>query len=625
MRHPTLAIICSILVACSPTGANRDGVPDHATAGSTSVRPGQALIPDTISDPFEPVNRGLWEMNRGLLAGVMQPTGRAYRTMVPPPARRSIRDFTRNVTYPGRCVNNVLQGRWAGAGNESLRFLCNTTAGIGGLFDVASRWNIPKSEADFAQTFGHWGWTPRTYVMLPFLGPSDESHALARAADEAASPWNYSKPLRLATYGATYNQRIDQTDEEVRLIRSQADSYSTVKYIWTYTSLYKPPDWRSMGAKDPSTLQTLNVARISYRNQDFPRLGREMRVRLPSTGRFMQFNCWLQPRRAPLAYIAPGLGSHRLSLSALSVAEHLYQNGFSVVSTTSLFHPEFMEQASTAALPAYPPVDCQDLLVALTTIDRALEKKWPGMLGDRALVGLSLGGFETLYLAARENQQDAGLLRFERYVAINTPVRLDYGVTCIDRFYDGTQAWPPGERQFLANNALHKVSTMRDLSAASNSDLPFDRIESKFLIGLTFRLVLRDAIFSSQSKHNLGVLHTPLSRWRREPCYREIMGYSYRDYFLKFVIPYYHQRGIGLRDFSREGNLMTYENKLESQRKVRVITNRNDFLLTPADSAWLQSTLGPSRLKVFPDGGHLGNLASAPAQKAITESLRGLK
>jgi ABC-type transporter lipoprotein component MlaA/pimeloyl-ACP methyl ester carboxylesterase len=578
-----------------------------------------------MADPLEPLNRGLWEVNRGLLAGVIQPTGRAYRTVVPSPVRRSIRDFTRNVTYPGRCVNHILQGRWAGAGEESLRFLCNTTVGIGGLFDVATRWKLPKSEADFAQTFGHWGWVPQTYVVLPFLGPSDECHALAFAADEVAAPWNYAEPYRLAASGSRYNQVTEQTDEQMRLIRSTADSYSTVKYIWTYTSLHKSPDWRSMGAKDTPTLQTLNVARISYQNQNFPQLGREMSVRLPSTGRFMQFNCWLQPGRAPLVYIAPGLGSHRLSLTALSVAEHLYQKGFSVVTTTSVFHPEFMEQASTAALPAYPPVDCQDLLVGLTAIDRLLEHKRPGLLGDRALVGLSLGGFEALYLAARENRQDAGLLRFDRYVAINTPVRLDYGVTCIDRFNQAAQSWPPAERQFLANNALHKVSTMRDLSATSTSDLPFDGIESKFLIGLTFQLVLRDALFSSQSRHNLGVLRTPISHWRREPCYQEILGYSYRDYLLKFAAPYYRQRGVQLSDFQREGNLMTYANQLQSQRKIRVITNRNDFLLTSEDNAWLQSTLGSARLKTFPNGGHLGNLANRPVQNALTDALIGLK
>jgi len=247
------------------------------------------------------------------------------------------------------------------------------------------------------------------------------------------------------------------------------------------------------------------------------------------------------------------------------------------------------------------------------------------MFGGRALVGLSLGGFEALYLAARADRQEAGLLRFDRYVAINAPLRLAYGVTCIDGFTDVTQAWPPGERQYLASNALHKAAMLQDPAAAATAGLAFDGIESKFLIGLSFRLTLRDIIFSSQLAHNWGVLRTPLSRWRREPCYQEIMGYSYRDYFLRFAVPYYHQQGITPRDFNRETNLMTYGNRLHSQSKVRVIANRNDFVLTPADIAWMQSTLGTSRLRIFPDGGHLGNLASPPVQQAILETLSGLK
>ena len=621
-RHPTLAIICCILGSCSHMRTEGGGDPGH---GMGANRSGQALFPAAMSDPFEPMNRGMWAVNRGLLAGVIQPTGKAYRTVVPSPVRRSIRDFTRNVTYPGRCLNHVLQGRWAGAGDESLRFLCNTTLGIGGLFDVATRCNIPKSDADFAQTFGRWGWTPQTYVMLPFLGPSDACHAVGWVADEAAAPWNYVKSCRLATSGAYYNQQTDRTDEEMRLIRSEADPYSTAKYAWTYSSSPNPPDLHVTGAKDFSTLQTLGVARIVCRNPDFPGRGREMSVPLPTAGRSVRFNCWLQRGRAPLVYVAPGLGSHRLSMTALSVAEHLYQNGYSVVTTSNVFHPEFMEQSSTVGLPAYPPIDCHDLLVALTAIDNALERKRPGMSGGRALVGLSLGGFETLYLAARADHQDAGLLRFDRYVAINAPVRLDHGISCIDRFYDATQAWPSGERLDRANNALRKAAMLQDLPAASAGDPPFDGIESKFLIGLTFRLALRDAIFSSQWMHNQGVLHTPLSRWHREPCYQEIMGYSYHDYFLKFAVPYYHQLGIGTRDFSREATLMTYEKSLRSQSKVRVIANHDDFVLTGEDIAWLQSTLGTARLKVFPNGGHMGSLSSAPMQKAIVETLSGMK
>jgi pimeloyl-ACP methyl ester carboxylesterase len=461
--------------------------------------------------------------------------------------------------------------------------------------------------------------------MLPFFGPSDESHAVGLAADKATEPWNYASPYFYASYGSTYNRLTETTEEAVRFSRSEADPYVGVKDTWTYASKDEAPDWRAEGAKDMSTLQTLGVARIACHDPDFPQRGREMSVRLPSTGRDMKFNCWLQPGTAPLVYIAPGLGAHRLSLTPLSMAECLYLRGFSVVTTTSIFHPEFMERASTSALPAYPPADCHDLLVALTEIDRALEHKRPGKYGKRALVGCSMGAFQTLYLAAHEKKEGAGLLRFDRYVAIDTPVQLLHGVTCLDRFLNAPLAWPSGERQARVNNAIHKAEKMDTLSSTSVSDLPFERAESQFLIGLTFRMTLRDAIYSSQTRQNMGVVRTPLSRWRREPCYQEILGFSYRDYFRRFVVPYYRQRGIGIPDFVREGNLMSCESSLRAQPKVRVLINRNDFLLTSQDVSWLESTFGPSRLKEFPDGGHLGNLGSERVQKALVESLRGLQ
>ena len=574
---------------------------------------------------MEPANRGVWAVNRGLLVGVIEPTARAYRAVVAPAARRSIRDFTRNITYPGRCVNHLLQGRWAGAGDESLRFLCNTTVGIGGLFDMAGRWNMPRSDADFAQTFNRWGWTSRNYLMLPVLGPSDDCHAVGWAADTAVEPWSYADPYRYADYGTYYNELSDKTAEYVRSMSCEADPYAAAKYAWTYTSQFAPPDWRTTGTKDTPTLQTLGVAKIACQDPDFAQHGQELSVRLPSTGRNLPFNCWLQPGPAPLVYVAPGLGSHRLSMTTLALAETLYLHGFSVVTTTSVFHPEFIEQASTSALPAYPPADCQDLLVALTAIDGMLEKKHPGMLGKRALVGFSLGGFEALHLAAREKRAAPGMLRFERYVAIDSPVRLDYGIARIDGFNEAALAWPPAERQYRANNAMHKVAELQDRPVGSTADEPFNGIESKFLIGLTFRMILRDAIFSSQSRHDLGVLRVPLSRWRREPCYQEISEYSYRNYFLKFVVPYYHGRGIEPRDFMREGNLMNDQSALQSQSKVRVLLNRNDFLTTRADISWMRATFGPTRLRMFPDGGHLGNLLSAPVQVAIVESLSGLQ
>ena len=496
---PLGALLPAMAISCSSSGRFRKDAAGVPALHAKEFRPDQSSRPEFIADPFEPLNRAVWAANQGLAVGVLQPTTRAYRTTIPQPARRSIRNFSRNITYPGRLLNNVLQGRWAGAGDESLRFLCNTTAGIGGLFDAASRWNLPKSDADFGQTFNHWGWRSNTFLMLPFLGPSDPSHAIGIACDKAAEPWTYFYPYSLVSPGTVYNDLSDRMEETVRFIRSETDSYAGLKYAWTYSSKDQSPDWTCTGPKDIPTLQTMGAALIQPKDPEFLRQGNDMRVHLPSTGRDMKFNCWIQPNTAPLVYIAPGLGSHRQSSQILSVAENLYQHGFSVVTTTGTFHPEFMERASTAALPGYPPTDCHDLLVELTEIDRTLEKKYPGRFGKKALVGVSMGGFQALYLAAREKREISGLLRFDRYVALDAPVDLHGCDTRLDRYYAAPLAWPADQRQARVNNSIHKVTKLSTLSSSSSGPPPFEAIESQYLVALSFRLTLRDCSASDEN------------------------------------------------------------------------------------------------------------------------------
>lgn len=583
------------------------------------------IEPEFLADPIEPLNRGVFAFNRGLLEGVVDPAGRVYRLIVPKPVRTSISHFSHNVLYPGRVVNEALQGRWQDAGDDSLRFLTNTTAGGAGFFDVATRWDIPKPRADFGQTFQHWGWKPSSYVMLPVFGPSDETNALGTIADEATEPWNYVGPYRRISYGTTFNRITETSGETVRMIRSEADPYSVSRLAWTYMSKPGQPDWSVRGPRDAATLQTLAVASIRLKDPDFTGKSRGGSVRIPSTGRSLPFEFWPQKSAAPLVFVTPGLGSHRLSSTTLSVSEALYQNGFSVVATTSVFHPEFMERASTAELPGHPPTDCGDLLAALTEINRQLESKNPGRFTGRALVGCSMGGFQALYLAARENTAPSGSLRFDRYIGINTPVDLHHGIDCIDRFHDAPLAWPDGERQARVNNAVHKVGGLTSLPPSALAAPPFDALESKYLIGLTFRYTLRDVIFSSESRHPSGVLQTPFSKWRREPTYAEILDFSYRDYVTRFLFPHFRTKGISTADFKHHGTLRHFGPALGRSRKAAVITNRNDFLLAPGDLPWLRSTLGPSNVTVFPDGGHLGNLASPQVQGALIGFLADLK
>jgi hypothetical protein len=99
----------------------------------------------------------------------------------------------------------------------------------------------------------------------------------------------------------------------------------------------------------------------------------------------------------------PGLGSHRLAQPSLALAELVYSNGYSAVCISSAFHSEFMEQLPRPPrCPAFLPVDGHDVHVALTEVDRRLQEMYPDRLGDKALMGYSMGALHALFIAATD-------------------------------------------------------------------------------------------------------------------------------------------------------------------------------------------------------------------------------
>jgi ABC-type transporter lipoprotein component MlaA len=620
------------------TFAKGQGLP----ANSTNLPPAEAVVlPKSVPDPLEPINRVMWEFNKALMTGVVKPTSRVYRAVVVKPVRTAIGNFGKNLTYPGRLINNLLQGKWAGARDETHRFFCNTFVGAAGFIDVATKWKIPKSEADFGQTFGKWGWNPGCYMMLPIYGPSNERDALGLAADTAANPLIYIAPYKLVAnnpltylgpysyfaYGVMYNDLSDSVVEYVRFSQAEMDPYAEIQYAWTFARANRVADFQVKGKPDESSLETLESVFFTCKDPNFVVHGKTRSVLMPATGRNLKFTFWLQPKKAPVVYIIPGLGSHRLAETSIALAELAYNNGFSAVCISSAFNSEFMENASTADLPAYVPVDAHDTHVALTTIDRRLNALFPDQLGERALMGYSMGALHTLVIAASETTNQEPLLKFDRYVAINTPVRLLHGVTKLDDFFQAPLSWPAAERTDDIENTFLKMADLSKSTLTPRTSLPFNAIESKFLIGLNFRLILRDMIFSSQRRHNRGILKHSISNLRRNPLYQEILQYSYQDYFQKFVIPYYEARGLSSPSDALEkgGDLRTYETALRSNSNIRVIDNQNDFLLTDEDLAWIQATFSPEHVTVFKQGGHLGNLSNPTVQQTIVNALSGLK
>lgn len=154
------------------------------TCGCASVPEDQRVD----HDPWEPANRSLYTVNDALDRAITKPIARGYTKVLPEAARKGVTNFSRNLFAPRSALNNFLQGKPQEGTGEILRFIINSTIGIGGIFDVAAKSGIEANTEDFGQTAAVWGVPPGPYVMLPFLGPQTLRDAVLLPFDIAADP-----------------------------------------------------------------------------------------------------------------------------------------------------------------------------------------------------------------------------------------------------------------------------------------------------------------------------------------------------------------------------------------------------------------------------------------------------
>jgi phospholipid-binding lipoprotein MlaA len=193
------------------------------------------------SDPFEPLNRGVYAFNDGLDRAALKPTARAYVKVTPAWVRTGVGNFFTNLSYPGTIVNQLLQGKIVKAGQDTLRFVLNTTIGLGGLLDPASDANLPIHDEDLGQTLGLWGVPPGPFLMLPLLGPSSLRDLPSRVADR------FLEPFYWYDYGNErwFSLALDIVDTRARLLPLDAvlqrtfDRYAFVRNAFQQRRLYQ--------------------------------------------------------------------------------------------------------------------------------------------------------------------------------------------------------------------------------------------------------------------------------------------------------------------------------------------------------------------------------------------------
>src|SRR5262245_8182845 len=203
-----MLVYALIVFAVAPTRVRAQDAAEPATTQSLAAdtEPGVGATEETARegeraepadlDRWEPFNDKTFEFNRRVDKYALKPVAKAWKSVVPERGQIMISNAFDNLNVVPRVVNNLLQGKWNGAGREVSRFLINSTVGVGGVFDPAKDvWQITKSPADFGQTLGKWGNGPGPYLVLPFMEPLTVRDGIGRLVDQAMDPLTYVVPV----------------------------------------------------------------------------------------------------------------------------------------------------------------------------------------------------------------------------------------------------------------------------------------------------------------------------------------------------------------------------------------------------------------------------------------------
>ncbi len=234
MRVPTVAAVVMLAAACAE-------VPDDPVEHDVFLQ---------TNDPLEPANRIVFDFDVAILDHALSPVALAYRDHVPEPIRGGLSNVLDNLQMPVTILNSGLQGDFDNMAEATMSFFINSTAGIGGLFDIPANAGREPRREDFGQTLAVWGLAEGSYLVLPFAGPSTARDAVGLGVDILTDPLTW-----LLTPGWSYlRSGADVIDSTARQHdRIEAARQGSIDFYATTRTLYRQVRAREIanGMADP--------------------------------------------------------------------------------------------------------------------------------------------------------------------------------------------------------------------------------------------------------------------------------------------------------------------------------------------------------------------------------------
>lgn len=591
-------------------------------------------------DKFEKFNRKMFSFNIKANKYVLRPVNILWASIMPKYAMERIKSCCTNIEYPKRMASCLLQKDFKSTRKETVRFLINSTIGLGGMFDPAkSKFKMEPAREDMEQVFSNCKIKKGPYLVLPFVPPNNVRGYAGKVLDCGLNPSTYFMGVGpIIAKGADVVNRSSYAQEFIKNIEETfADPYDLTKKFYGIDNYIKNTnldrkdvmakiiDAQKFGIEDKTSSKSFISTDMSFKdfdsqgsvadsmrtslfdmpdlkksfwnelsiwNRSFSEKIRTSEINIDSERENYKFRYILQKnKKAPMAIVYPSIGEGVFSYHSVVFAKIFYDAGYSVIIQGSPFHWRFIKSASKDYKPGLPCRDAQYTRFVTAKILKNLNEKEEIEPSDKIIVGTSYGGLIALFVGAQEEKENT--LDVSKYISISPPIDLFYALQKLDSY--STECNRSGAE--LQEKLAIAASKLLDTYKNSSDNLKiFSLTEEEGIVATNFimRQKLADLIFTLEDA----------SKTKKSDIYKQINEMSFEDYFKKYLKKEVNKP---TGELNYEMSMYSIENFLANNSKYKIYEAKDDYFISENQLKWLKKT-GSNKITLLQNGSHLGFL-----------------
>lgn len=612
------------------------------TASAQELTKQQSKYPDygymyLGPDKFEKLNRKIFAFNLGLNKYAVRPVHILWSSIMPEYGIERIHSAYKNIEYPKRLVSSLIQKDFKTSGHETVRFLTNSTLGLGGMFDPAKRFfNLEPTTEDMEQALTRCKCCCGPYIVLPGTAGVTTRGMAGRVLDMSLNPTTYvgTPVLAMVKAGLTVN-RTSYMQPLIQMIESTyADPYEIARKMYGIDSYIKSENFDRKHVLEEGFKQNTETAgtpaiepdvvlpdynpqcpvvdsmrtalfdlpdvdssiwnELSIWNRCFCKKIKTSSVSVTPDKEEYRFRYILQKdKNAPLAIIYPSIGEGITSHHSVIMAKIFYDAGYSVVIQGSHFQWEYVKSMPDDYRPGLPSKDAEYLKDVTAKIVEKLQTKHNCEFGEKTLIGTSLGAMMTLFVGGSEFRQDT--LGITKYIAICPPIELTYALEQVDKNGEEWFKNPNDLKNRVAQTAskVVQLANMQDEQKDFKiGSLPFTEEEGKLITGFVMHQKLSDLIFTLEK--------TPKNK--ATGIYDVLNNMNYHDYMEKYFIGNQYRSVYDLR---YDTSLFALAPYLKNSTNYKIYHSVDDYLVNETQLKNLKA-ISESKTVLMSNGAHLG-------------------